>query len=193
MSKLSGGQIAGGNPTRGRVANDYYATPPSTTRAILDEVELVGSIYEPACGEGHISEVLKEYYPDSKIVSTDLIDRGYGMGGIDFLEDEYVEEVDNVITNPPFKYAKEFIYKALELANDKVVMLARVQLLESVARKKMFEETPLKYVYVFSGRQSTWRNGEQFDAEGKPWASTMALAWFIWEQGYEGEPVVRWL
>ncbi len=62
--------------TRNRVKNDYYATPPEVTRAILDEEVLEGSILEPACGEGHISEVLKEYYPSQEVISTDLIDRG---------------------------------------------------------------------------------------------------------------------
>src|SRR5699024_10360390 len=106
---LKGSSLVGGSPKMGRVENDYYATPPKTTQALLDVLRLKGSFLEPACGEGHISEVLKENYPDSEIISTDLIDRGYGVGGVDFLEKEYDRTFDNVLTNPPFKYMREFV------------------------------------------------------------------------------------
>ncbi len=122
MKVLSGSSLAGGTPTRGRVDNDYYATPPQSTQALLEVLELNGSMLEPACGEGHISEVLKENYPDNEIVSTDLVDRGYGVGGIDFLEKEYDRTFDNVITNPPFKYMRGFVEKSLEISTDKVIM-----------------------------------------------------------------------
>lgn len=36
---------------------------------------LNGSIWEPACGEGHMGKVLKDYYPDSKISLSDLVER----------------------------------------------------------------------------------------------------------------------
>ena len=79
MSKfLAGGKLAGGNPERGRVDNDFYATDPKSTRALLDNVEFYGnSFLEPCCGQGHISKVIEEYYPDAEIVSQDLVDRGY--------------------------------------------------------------------------------------------------------------------
>ena len=61
--------------TRDRVDNDFYATPFNATKAILDKVTLHGSILEPAAGQGHISKVIKEYYPNCEIISTDLIKR----------------------------------------------------------------------------------------------------------------------
>ena len=114
---LSGSNIAGGNPDRGRVENDFYATDPKSTRALLDEVKFQGSFLEPCCGQGHISEVIKEYYPDAEIISQDLVDRGYGKTGIDFLTYEFDRKFDNVITNPPFKFAQEFIEKSLDILN----------------------------------------------------------------------------
>ena len=191
--KLNGSSLAGGTPTRGRVENDYYATPPKTTQALLNVLKLDGSILEPACGEGYISEVLKKNYPDSNITSTDLIDRGYGVGGIDFLEEEYDRTFDNVITNPPFKYMREFTEKALEIAEDKVIMFGKIQFLEGQRRKEFLKNSPLKYVYVFSERQNPMRNGSPVDENGKKWSSTMCFAWFVWEIGYQGEPVIRWL
>lgn len=190
---LNGSSLAGGTPVRGRVENDYYATPPESTQALLNVLELNGSILEPACGEGHISEVLKNNYPDSEIVSTDVINRGYGEGVIDFLENTYDRTFDNVITNPPFKYMREFVEKALEISDDKVVMFGKIQFLEGKGRKEFLMNSPLKYIYVFSERQSPLRNGKSVDENGKKWSSTMCFAWYVWEKGYRGEPIVRWL
>ncbi len=190
---IKGSSLAGGTPTRGRVKDDYYATPPQSTQALLDVLELKGTILEPACGEGHISEVLKKNYPGSEIVSTDLADRGYGVGGIDFLEKEYNRTFDNVITNPPFEYMREFVEKSLEISTDKVIMFGKIQFLEGQRRKEFLKNSPLKYVYVFSTRQNPMRNGSPVDENGKKWSSTMCFAWYVWEQGYQGEPTIRWL
>lgn len=187
---LTGTSLSGTSTSRERVENDYYATPPESTMALLDREIFEGNILEPACGAGHISEVLKSY--GYKTISTDLIDRGYGTGGIDFLKDDF-DKVDNVVTNPPFKYAKEFIEKALEVSNKKVAMFCKIQLLEGVARREMFENTPLRTVYVFTKRQNPFRNGSPVDENGKKWASTMCFAWFVWEHGYEGKPTIEWL
>jgi hypothetical protein len=187
---MKGSAMAGFNKDTVREVNDFYPTPSSTTRAILDLVNLKGSIYEPACGNGAISKVLEEYYPNGKIYSSDLFDRGYGKVGYDFIKHDYeFEKFDNIITNPPFKLAKEFIQKALLLANDKVIMFAKIQLLEGVKRQKFLKESPLKYVYVFSKRQSLYANG----IKGNKGSSTMCFAWYVWEQGYIGEPIIRWI
>jgi len=57
-NKLQGGNLAGGNPARGRVENDYYATPPLAVEKLLEK-ETFTNVWECACGEGHISEVIK--------------------------------------------------------------------------------------------------------------------------------------
>ncbi len=76
-----GGKIAGGNPTRGRAENDFYATHPDSVKALFDVFEIEYPALEPACGEGHISKFLDEEQTDS----CDLVYRGYGFGGVDFL------------------------------------------------------------------------------------------------------------
>jgi len=72
-------------------------------------------------------------------------------------------------------------------------MFAKIQLLESEKRKELFKEYPPKYIYVFSKRINLWRNGSKVDEKGKPWSSTMCFAWFVWEVGYKGESMVRWI
>ncbi len=182
---LSGTSLAGMSPTRSRVENDYYATPFEATEAILSREELHGSILEPEAGEGHISKVLREHYPNSQIISTDLVQRddrfGCGIvGGVDFLTENYPEKFNNVITNPPFSLAKEFAEKALEVSTGKVILFAKIQFLEGRQRKDFFATHPPKAVYVFSKRVNPLRNGLEVDENGKPWSSTMCFAWFVW-------------
>ncbi|MBD5534614.1 MAG: class I SAM-dependent methyltransferase [Lachnospiraceae bacterium] len=195
---LTGTNLAGMSTTRERVKDDFYATPTSAVEAILNEISLEGSILEPAAGQGHISKVLKTYYPNSEIVSTDLVQREgkFGIpiqGDVNFLTYEFDRKFDNIITNPPFNLSKEFIERALSLSNKKVIIFAKIQLLEGNNRRMLFDNSPLKYVYVFTKRVNPLRNGEELDEKGKPWSSTMCFAWFVWEHGYEGEPIVRWL
>jgi predicted RNA methylase len=196
MKTLSGGQLAGGNTTIGeRAEHDYYATDPKTTTIFLEEFckhHKLGTVLEPACGAGHMSNVIEEY-TDAEVVIADLVDRGIGAHEIDFLTYEFEGKFDTVMTNPPFSLAQEFIEKALTVSRRYVIMLCKIQLLEGDKRKGMFENTPLKYVYVHTKRQATWKNGEPLDPQGKKWATTMCLAWFVWEHGYEGEPMIRFL
>jgi hypothetical protein len=186
-----GGKIAGGNPERGRVDNDYYATHPDSTKALLEKFEICYPALEPSCGEGHISKLLDE----TKTDSYDLVYRGYGKGGYDFLTTNFDKKYNTVITNPPFKLFKEFVKKGLEVSNEYVIMFGKLQALEGMDRATYFEQTPLKYVYVFKKRQQPLRNGSEIDElTGKKMASsTMAFAWFIWDKDYEGEPIIRWL
>lgn len=82
-----------------RAAYEFYPTPPEATRALLSVEQFDGSIWEPACGDGAISKVLTE--AGYQVVSTDLIDRGYGAGGHDFLKST-TPLAKNIITNPPY-------------------------------------------------------------------------------------------
>lgn len=62
-----------------RETHDYYATEPSAVDALLKHEDLEKMLWEPACGEGHISKRLEEF--GYSVDSTDLIDRNYGRGG----------------------------------------------------------------------------------------------------------------
>ena len=58
---------------------------------------------------------------------------------------------------------------------------------------KILKNSPLKYVYVHSKRQATWKDVQPFDARGKKWATTMCLPWFVWDKEYNGEPIIRFI
>lgn len=82
-----------------RAAYEFYPTPPEATRALLSVESFEGDIWEPACGDGAISKVFEA--AGYQVVSTDLIDRGYGVGGHNFLKSDK-PLAKNIITNPPY-------------------------------------------------------------------------------------------
>lgn len=182
-----------------REQHDYYATHPKAVRVLLENERFSHKVWEPACGGGHMSDVLKEFGYDVK--SSDLIDRGYpGAELIDFLvttSDTYKADPRDIITNPPYKYAKEFVEKSLELSSDgtKIAMFLKLQFLEGQSRKELFTTNPPKVVYVSSSRLGCAKNGEfRVGKDGEfVIASAVAYAWFVWEKGFKGDTVIKWI
>jgi len=175
-----------------RQENDFYPTPEYATEALLKREKFEGVTWECACGGGAISKVLEKHGHD--VYSTDLYDYGYGKSGVDFLK-EYFVGIDNVITNPPYKLATEFVLQAQEVADKKIAMLLKLVFLESSSRYKLlfkpdsFEtDWRLKTVYVFSKRLKIYKDG----IIGKN-SGLIAYAWFIWEFDYKGKPYIDWI
>ena len=140
-------------------------------------------------GGGHLSKVLEQH--GYNVRSTDLVYRGYGeTEPLDFLNTKDVFDGD-IVTNPPYKYALEFVRKSLDIVKhgNKVAMFLKLQFLESKSRKKLFLDSPPKTVYVCSSRIDCAANGE-FETHK---ASAMAYAWFVWEKGFKGDPSIKWI
>jgi len=179
--------IVGTNNDGGRPSLDFYPTPQRGTKALLKAETFVGSIWEPACGDGALSKVLE--HAGYEVVSTDIQPRGYGTQ-LDFFFASMLL-APNIVTNPPFKYAQEFAERALSLGCDKLALLCKIAFLEGADRSKWLKQTPLKNVYVFSKRLTLYRNGEnQRKATG---GGMITFAWFVWEQGYRGSPMIGWV
>lgn len=169
-----------------REVNDYYATDPKAVELLLEKEKFSNKLLEPSCGEGHISKVLQD--AGYQVESYDLVDRGFGTVK-DFFT---VEKFDgNIITNPPYKIALDFVKHSLEIIPDgnKVAMFLKIQFLESKSRRIFFDEFPPKKIYVASSRLICAMNGE-FD---KYKSSAACYAWFIWEKGYTGKPEIDWI
>ncbi len=183
--------LGASNHTEGeRQSDDYYATEPKAAELLLEQEDFHHTIWECACGEGHLAKVFEAHGHD--VIATDLIYRGYGdPEPLDFLKDTLDDFEGDIITNPPYKYALEFVQKALESVKDgrKVAMFLKLQFLEGKARKELFQKTPPRIVYVSSSRLLCAMNGE-FD---KITSSAVAYAWFVWVKGFTGETTVRWI
>ena len=173
-----------------REKNDYYATHPKAMHDLLQREVFQKNIWEPACGEGNLSEVLKQY--GHNVYSTDLIDRGYGDGVLDFLQSNIQFEGD-IITNPPFKYTNQFILKSLESVpmGGKVAMFLKLNHLSGKQRyREIFSKFPPYRVYVFSGRVGCAKNNNPEELKR---GSALDYAWFIWEKGKIGCTDLKWI
>ena len=108
----------------------------------------------------------------------------------DFLAIDNQEWNGNIVTNPPYAYAQEFVEKALQIIPDgkKVCMFLKLTFLEGKQRKHLFRTQPPARVWVSSSRLLCAMNGE-FD---KISDSATAYAWFVWVKGYQGNTVIKW-
>lgn len=177
-----------------REENDFYATEPKALELLLSLEGFKHDVWECACGQGHLCDVLKEH--NFNVRASDLIDRGYeNTEVLDFLSlDERGESnTYDIITNPPYKYAREFVEKALNISAEgtKVAMFLKVQFLEGKSRRKLFEKYPPKRIYVASSRLLCAKNGD-FEKMKAGGGSAVAYAWYIWEKGYTGETIIKW-
>jgi hypothetical protein len=167
---------------------DYFPTPPWATRALIEKVmpqlgrrgDLHRQMaWEPACGEGHIAEVLAEYF--GEVAASDIHDYGYGDAVLDFLHDGAVPpDADWIITNPPFGDKTEaFVLKAMRLARIGVAMFVRLQWLETVGRyEAIFRDAPPTMIAFFAERVPLCKG--RWDPEGD---TATAYIWLVWVKG----------
>jgi len=183
--KMAGGKVPVGNYKR--AAFDAYPTPEVATRILLSRVKFEGSIWECASGKGDISSVLEREFP-GQVFSSD-IQTGpdiYGVNGLDFLMTTG-RTVDNILTNPPFSLAEQFIEHALKIAQKKSAFLLRLAFLEGQRRYKLFTEHPPAKIIVISRRLPFCINGQ--------WEKTGAVfghAWMVFDKEHTGPTTIEW-
>lgn len=178
----------GFKPTTKRFADlngaDFFPTPAWATHALIDNETFDGDIWECACGNGAMTEVLKN--TGNEIRSSDLYDRGYGEPGIDFLGTEC--RADNIVTNPPYNAAEGFVKAGLEVSRKKFALLLRLAFLEGINRQKtIFSVAPPSRVWIFSERITFYPAGATVKGSG-----TTAYAWFVWDKDSSGTEL-KWL
>jgi len=170
---------------------DDFPTPPWATRALLEHVIpdknlAKRSVWEPACGEGHMAKVLKEYFGRADV--SDISSYGYGEV-MDFLAPQVVRDTDWIITNPPFRLAERFALKALPLAKVAVALLVRTVFIESVGRhERLFSRFKPAIFAQFTERVPMVRG--RLD----PKASTATgYAWIIWTKRSTTKTQLVWI
>lgn len=172
-----------------RAVNDYYATDPRAVEMLLEMETFAPLIWEPACGEGHISKVLAAH--GYEVISTDLIYRDFGdPEPLNFLEETFDGFEGDIITNPPYSVGLQFVERALESVRPggKVAMFLKVQFLEGKRRGEFFKKSPPRSVYISRSRLACYKNGDLTTNS----ESAIAYAWYVWEKGFTGDPVIKW-
>lgn len=175
-------------PTYERAPHDWYVEPRWAVDALLNAETFAGLVWDPACGEGTILRCCEAR--GLQCVGSDVINRGWpGTVVTDFLHEPPAFAAENIICNPPYGVAPQFVGKAIGLCLRKTAMLLRLAFLESESRKNFFATSPLRRVLVFTKRVSMPPGGKNIEPRG----GTKAFAWFVWEHGHEGPPTLGWL
>lgn len=197
---MKAGLMLGVNPEAKREANDFYATDPYVINRSIDFFKKIGlsnTVWECACGTDHLSERLQEF--GYQVYSSDLINRGYG-NTMNFLETETIAKDIDIITNPPFKMASEFVTHAMSILREgqKLVLFLKIQFLETEKRMELFQRCGLKCVGVMSNRVCCAMNGEfdkyfKKDTNGAYKGGTQMYAWYVFEKGYKGQATIDWI
>lgn len=176
-------------PTLKRFADldgpDYFPTPQWATHALIDNETFEGDIWECACGDGAMSQVLET--TGRSVFSSDLYSRPYGESGIDFLTAD--RRASNIVTNPPYNSAEGFVHAGLQKADKKLALLLRLAFLEGSNRNRtIFREVPPSRVWVFSERITFYPAGAAVAGSG-----TTAYAWFVWDKASQSSGTeLRW-
>lgn len=195
---------------------DFYATPPLEAYNILRalDINLEGkTILDNSCGNGNLILGLQKYLKETGqvmqgITASDVKDRGIEIPdnqndfvdlyylvdtGADFLSPEYAwgDNVDIIFMNPPYSIIVPFTQKSLELAKEKVIMLARTKFVEGKERyEKIFAENPPQLIYQYVDRICCAKNNDFV----KNTNSIEAYAWFIWDKTVpQDHTELRWL
>lgn len=192
---MKAGLMLAVNPDSVRERNDFYATDSFAIVKMADklkELEISQKVWECACGNGCLSEPLKDLGYD--VLSTDLIDRGYGQQE-DFLKSNRKWDGD-IITNPPFKDATRFIEQSMKILQPgrKAMFLLKIQFLETTKRAEIFKKYGLKRVVVNSERICCAMNGD-FDLyfkkkDNRYIGGTQLYAWYVFEKDYIGDAII---
>lgn len=187
-------------PTNRRIVEDTpegnaYATPLWATQLLLDAEGFEGPVWECCAGGGHISKVLldngyvtysSDLYPYPRVYDLNADHKIYTP--IDALQVK--DQIDNIVTNPPYSDAEEFVRMCNRLAKKKFALLLRLAFLEGAERcTELFSEIPPTYVYVMADRVSMYPMGDVRTSGG-----TTAYAWYVFDKTIEYKGTeLRWL
>ncbi|WP_279356734.1 hypothetical protein [Methylobacterium indicum] len=188
-SKISGSKARGNMPKHNpdRPPSDFYPTPDYATTAILQAEPFPGVIWEPACGDGAMVEVMKKFGHE-RVIPTEKYFWDYGEMGVDFLTSS--RDCDHIVTNPPFNLAEEFARHALAVARWKVALFLPLTFLEAEERRGFFKNYPPARVHVFCKRVTLYPKNHSDDSKGR---GGRAHAWFVWDKTHIGPSCLCWL
>jgi hypothetical protein len=167
-----------------RWSRDWYVEPPWCVRALFESVPFSGPIHDPACGSGTIVKGARAFGYEA--TGSDLIARGFGEGGVDFLADSTPRQA--IVVNPPFKLAERFVRHGIQVA-ERVAVIAPLAFCAGQRRcHSLFLPHPPALELVLAKRPSMPPGGTDIPAKG----GTTDYAWLIWDRGHRGPTVKQW-
>lgn len=173
-----------------RTDHDFYPTPSWVTAALLKHVKLRGPVWEPCCGDGAIARIIEA--SGQQVVSTDLVDHGFGRAGVDFFAcRSFPAGCGAMVTNPPYgdggvmqrsanisKAMRRFVRHAIDLteqANGQLALLVRFQWMAGRRASDLITSGPLDAVLALT-RRIRW-----FDMGPQTTNGQHHHAWLFWD------------
>jgi hypothetical protein len=166
--------------------NDFYVEPRWAVRALINNVNFLGHIHDPACGTGTIPQEF-ERAGGFTVSGCDVANRGYGFAPVNFLSDSN-NFYENIVTNPPYNRSEDFIKHGIKQALHRIAILARITFLASQRRFKLFTEFPPEKIVVLSRRPSMPPGGLGIYPEG----GKTDYCWIVWNKEYTGPSEICW-
>ncbi len=177
---------------------DFFPTPPWATRALLEQLapdhRLAGqTVWEPACGEGHMVRPLAEAF--ARVIASDVHLYSAEQDAVcDFLigwdHPREIRPPHWVITNPPFRLGSEFALAAIAVAEIGVALFTRAGFLEGGAAKdgssryaRLFKPHPPTRVLQFCERVPILKGRLDKDA-----STSTSYCWIVWERDCAPRP-----
>lgn len=178
---------------------DLYPTPVDGTESLVPVLKAmkkpngdpIKRIWEPACGDGRLARVLE--WHGFEVIASDIREYpGFGVGGLDFLNDDPAEkwgwdigEIDAIVTNPPFSLAEDFIRKALSITPN-VAMLLKQTYWNAGGRSRglWFDHMPDLELKL------TWRLAFLESERGK--SPLMDCMWAVWNGDNAGDRLQKY-
>lgn len=177
-----------------RDPHDWYVEPYECSASLFIEEDFDGPIWDPACGLGRIVEEAR--LAGHQAIGTDIVSRSPLCGATsDFLQPTYTPLFRNIVTNPPFGIAEDFVNKALSILPDQgklAVIVPLVWLSGFSSKRDWLPRSPLKTVYSISPRPSM-PPGSVILAGIKPGNGTKDFAWLVWQKGHVGVAAMKFL
>lgn len=182
-----------------RQQDDFYETDPFAVEKLIEKltenhIPIPATIIDSSVGRGSIAKVFEN--TGRKVIGYDIVDRGWQgtiLKDYRFVTERCVpkHEMIMIVENPPFKHSQQFIENGLNnilRKGEYLCSLQRIQFLESKSRKSLFNEHPPKFVFIFSERIKCEKDGIKSKN-----GSMMCYAWFVWEKGYKGDTLLKWI
>jgi hypothetical protein len=176
-----------------REPNDAYYEPAWCDDSLFRFLALpAGSkILDPACGTGTVVEAARR--AGLRAAGTDLVKRWpdgtpnyFVINGFDAMR--RMSGVNAIVSNPPYKIARDFAEVALSYSPIVAFLLPNTWI-QGSKRSMWLETTPLRWFLPLAPRPSMPPIGSDVKPEG----GKVDYAWFVWELGYKGAPEIKWL
>ncbi|MFZ0494415.1 MAG: hypothetical protein WBE80_10205 [Methylocella sp.] len=173
-----------------RAAQDFYVEPEWCDDMLFAAEKFSGPVHDPACGIGRI--VIAAIKTGHVASGSDIIERSETRDfSFDYLSDNEPMSYANIVCNPPYRAARQFIERALREAR-KSAFLLQYGFMFGAERSAWLKTAPLKKVWILAPRPSM-PPGELVLAGLKPGGGRIDYIWAVFERGHNGPPEIGWL